>query len=512
MDVFLGIDLGTSSVKTTLLSTEGNIVGSGHCALSLSVPRPGFAEQNPLEWWDSTVRATQQALSSCKEIIKVSGIGISGQMLGSVLLDREGKVLEDCIIWMDQRSHEECAKIENVIGLEGILERTANYPLVSYWASKLLWLRKHRPETFGKIDKVLFPKDYLKFRLTGVYDIDVTDAAGSMLFDTARRTWDWDLFDKLDIPRSLVPPKVSESTAVIGKLTEISAQQLGISPGVQVIAGAGDQMSSAVGLGVVKEGIISSTIGTSGCVFSYSDRCIIDRKPRAILSYCHSISGKWCLYGCTISAGGAYKWLGNIVNKSHSFLEAGERDIFAFMNKCAALADPGSEGLIFLPYLNGERTPYPDPYARGVFFGLSNRHGLNEICRSVLEGVSYSLLDTIEILREYDIPINQVRVSGGGASSPLWLQIQADIFNAPIVTTNITESSAVGAAMLSAVGTGYFNNVEEAAERVVRKLNVIEPNPENVPLYRDFYETYNSLYPALKKLYAEQALKVGRWL
>ncbi|RGX54951.1 xylulokinase [Anaerotruncus sp. AF02-27] len=512
MKLLLGIDLGTSGIKTVLLTPEGQIAGSGSCELCLSTPRPGFAEQNPGEWWEACCAAVRQAAASVTGRPEVVGIGISGQMLGSVLLDRAGAVIEDCIIWMDQRAQEELAWVETIIGREELLRRTANYPLVSYWAPKLLWLRKHRPATYAKIDKVLFPKDYLKFKLTGVHDIDVTDATGSMLFDTARRAWDWELFDQLSLPRSFVPKTASESTAVIGSLRADAAERLGLLPGIPVVAGGGDQMCGAVGLGVVREGVLSSTIGTSGCVFSYSSCCITDQKPRAALSYCHSVPDAWCVYGCTLAAGGAYKWLRDcFFDKKHVTLNTSGQPAYRVMDELAVQARPGSEGLLFLPYLSGERTPHPDPAARGVFFGLSARHGISEICRSVLEGVAYSLRDTVEILREYHVPVDEVRAAGGGAASPLWLQLQADIFDAHIAVTNVAEAPAVGAAILAGVGAGLFDSVPQAADKIVRVVRMVEPERRNVPLYADYYETYRALYPALQDLFSSQAGKVGRW-
>lgn len=512
MEAYLGIDLGTGSVKAVVLGTNGLILGMGNSGLQLNTPAPGYAEQCPQDWWRSTVISVRQAVAACEKPVHIQGIGISGQMLGSVLMDREGRADEGCIIWMDQRAAKERDDIEASLGLNFILEKTANYPLVSLWAPKLLWLRDKEPERYARIEKLLFPKDYLKYRLTGEYDIDVTDAAGSMLFNTAERTWEASLFEALDIPVSFIPHSLSESAEIMGFVTKAAAGALGIPEGIPVVGGGGDQMCGAVGLGVVKKGIVSSTIGTSGCMFSYSESCITDREQRALLSYCHSIPQAWGVYGCTLAAGGAYQWLRDTFFKNEKLhWKAGERSIYSFMNDLAASASPGCEGLVFLPYINGERTPHPDPFARGVFFGLSQRHGAGEICRSVMEGVVYSLRDTVEILKEYNIPVMQVRAAGGGALSPLWLQMQADIFGTQVLVTNVKEAPATGAAMLAAVGTGRYANIEEASEHVVKIIRVCEPIRKNSRLYHDYYQTYCGLYPALQKLFEAQARKVEGW-
>ena len=503
MEAYLGIDLGTSCVKIAFLSATGEILALGSSDIHLNLPAPGHAQQDPAEWWEAARLAIAQAKAACPEA-EVRGVGISGQMCGSVLLDEDGELTDECIIWLDQRAEAENEEVKARLGLDRIIDVTANYPLVSYWAPKLLWLKKHRPEVYARTAHVLFPKDYLKYRLTGVYDIDVTDAAATGLFDTAKRRWDDALFEALDIRRSLVPEGLSESTDIIGTVTEAAAAFLGLPAGIPVVGSAGDQNCGAVGLGIVREGQVSSTIGTSGCVFSYSDSCVTDRQPRALLSYCHSVPGSWCVFGCTLTAGGALKWLRD------TLFTGDERD-YGFMTALAERAKPGAEGLVFLPYLNGERTPHPDPNARGVFFGLSMRHTRGDMVRAVMEGVAYSLRDTIEILREYGVPIREVRAAGGGAVSPLWRQIQADIFNARVVTTNVLEAPATGAAMMAAVGAGAFANLKEAADAIVRVETVTEPNPENVPLYDDFYETYRGLYDALAGLYEKQARKVARW-
>ena len=503
MEVYLGIDLGTSCVKAAFLNKDGSIPALGSCDVELHLPAPGFAEQNPLEWWEAARNAVAQAKASCQDA-EIKGIGISGQMVGSVLLDAEGELTDECIIWLDQRADAENEEIKEILGLDQILEITANFPLVSYWAPKLLWLKKHKPDIYAKTEHVLFPKDYLKYKLTGIYDIDVTDATASGLFNTAERKWEDSLFEKLNIRRSLVPDSVSESTDIIGYVTQEAAEFLGIPAGIPVVGSGGDQNCGAVGLGIVEEGQVASTIGTSGCVFSYSGNCVTDYEPRALLSYCHSVPGSWCIYGCTLSAGGSLRWLRDVIF-------SGEEQNYNYMTSLAEKVKPGCEGLVFLPYLNGERTPHPDPNARGVFFGMSIRHTQGDLVRAVMEGVAYSLRDTIEIMRDKGISIKEIRAAGGGAVSPLWRQIQADIFHAKVVTTNVKEAPATGAAMMAAVGTGAFKDLKEAADSIIKVETVTEPIEKNMAVYDDFYETYCALYDSLKDLYASQAMKVTKW-
>ena len=508
MKAYLGIDIGTSAVKSIVLTEKGHILGSGSSDFDVVVPKPGYAEQNPEDWWNGTVISIKAALDSCTTKPEVVAIGVTGQMVGSVLMDSDGKADEQCIIWMDQRASKECEYIKNKLGEETILDRTANIAFVSLWAPKLLWLRENDPERYSRIEKVLFPKDYIKYRLTGEYDIDVSDSTSTLLFNTAERRWEPSLFEKLDIPRSFVPGEASESSEIIGHLSSHISDLLGLPKGIPVVSGGGDQLCGAAGLGIVRSGLVSSTIGTSGVVFAYSDSCLTDRMGRAIICNCHCIPDAWGIYGCTLAAGGSYKWLRDILLKSND-----EQSYYTYevMNSMAAEVKPGCEGLLFLPYLSGERTPHADPYSRGVFFGLSQRSATADICRAVMEGVTYSLRDTIEAFKEYGIPVTQVRVAGGGARSGLWRQLQADIFGAEVVLTNVIESTATGAAMLGAVGIGDYADMEQAADDIVQVIEKCEPNYENMQLYNDFYETYRDLYPAIRSLYESQAKKVEKW-
>lgn len=513
MKYFLGIDSGTSGVKAIVVGEDGNSAGVGYRELDVITEKPMWAEQDPREWWGACKYAIQEAVSKSGVGKQICGIGISGQMLGSTLLDKDNNLLGNCIIWLDQRSIEEVDSLIERVGLDVLLEKTTNIPLTGYWGPKLMWVKKHQPEIFEKIANVLFPKDYLKFMLTGEISLEVTDASGSYLFDVAHRKWSDDMFEICGLPRDIVSDTVLESQDVAGYLKADVADELGLPANIPVVGGAGDQPACGIGSGVYEAGIISATIGTSGVVYAAADKPIPDVQHAAALSFCHSVPNTWSVLGCTLAAGGSFKWLRDtFFAKERDALKDKGKDVYTLMTELASQAGIGSEGLVFLPYLNGERTPYPDPYAKGVFFGLSYRHGINEITRSVMEGVTFSLRDTIELLKDAQVPYSEVRASGGGARSDLWLQMQADIYNANIVTTNVTETGCVGAAILAGIGAGHFKNAKEACTQIIKPLSVTEPNKHNVAMYEDYYQTYRSLYGTLKETFAKQAKVVEKWL
>lgn len=507
MNIFLGIDIGTSGVKALLLAEDGKVIAKGSAEMEVLTPRPLWVEQEPHSWWLATKNAVSKAINGNTAVGKnVKAIGITGQMLGSVFLDKDMKPLMPCILWLDQRAEEEKNEIVQKIGMEKLLAYTSNDPLNSYWAPKLLWMRKNRPEIYENICKVLFPKDYIRFLLTGEVAIEVADASGSYLLDIKSRKWSKEMLELLDIPRDFFPENVNESQDVVGRLRQEIAEELGLPAGIPVIAGGGDQAIGGIGNGVVKEGIVSCTIGTSGVVFTHTDKAFLDTELRATHSYCHSVKNKWCFFGCTNSAGGSLKWLkDNLAADEKQAAKRNGSNVYELLDNKAKQVKAGSEGLLFLPYLNGERTPYNDPNARGAFLGFSLRHGWPEMIRSVMEGITFSLRDSIEIFRELGIHVAQVRASGGGSSSSLWRQMQADIFNSEVITVNLDEGPAGGAAILAAVGTGYFNSVEEACGRLIYPVYKTEPVKENTMIYEDLYSLYRTLYPALKNTFREHA-------
>jgi xylulokinase len=512
MTCFLGIDSGTSGVKAIILDENGVTLGVGYKECNLITPRPLWVEQDPNDWWEACQFAIKQAVAKSGKGKAIAAIGLTGQMLGNTMLDKDFKPLGNCMIWLDQRATEERDFIENQLGVDEMLGITANYNLTGYWAPKLMWIKKNRPEIFEKTRLVLFPKDYLKLILTGTPSVEVTDASGSFLLDMKSRTWSDKMFEVCDLPKDIVPSVVNESCDVVGHLKADIAEALGLSAGIPVVGGAGDQPAGGIGNGVYKEGVVSATIGTSGVVYAVTNKVIADRQRRAALCFCHSAPQTWSLFGCTLAAGGSFKWVrDNLFAEAKKAYASQGKDVYDMMTDLAAQVKPTSEGLTFLPYLNGERTPYPDENARGVFFGLSYRHGLGEVCRSVMEGVTYSLRDTIEILREFNVQVNEVRASGGGAKSALWRQMQADIYNATVVTTNIEEGPSAGAAIMAAVGSGAYTSIGEACDQIVKVVSHTEPITKNVHMYEDFYQTYHSLYGVLKDTFAVQSKLVSKW-
>jgi xylulokinase len=512
MKCYLGIDSGTSGVKAIVIDEMGQTLGVGYKECNLITPRPLWVEQDPNDWWNACEYAIQIAVAKSGKGQEIEAIGLTGQMLGNTMLDKDLKPLGNCMIWLDQRATEERDYIESQLGIDEMLDITANYNLTGFWAAKLIWIKNNQPDIFEKTKMVLFPKDYLKLILTGEPSVEVSDASGSFLMDIGKRTWSDKMFEVCGLPKEIVPSKIYESCDVVGQLRPDIAKKLGLKPGIKVVGGGGDQTAGGIGNGVYKEGVISATIGTSGVVFAATSKVIADHQRRAALSFCHSAPETWCFFGCTLAAGGSFKWLRDTVfaDQKKAYADQG-KDVYELMTDLASQARPSSEGLTFLPYLNGERTPYPDENARGVFFGLSYRHGLSEMSRSVMEGVTYSLRDTIEILREFDVQVNEVRASGGGAKSALWRQMQADIYNATVVTTNLEEGPSAGAAILAAVGAGSYKTVGEACDSIVKVVSKTEPIKTNVELYGEFYQTYRSLYSTLKDTFAKQSDLVNKW-
>ncbi len=511
MDYFMGIDAGTSGVKVIVIDEEGTVAGRGYCECHVYTPYPGWAEQDPKDWWQALHRAAVMAVKDSGHGAQIAAISFSGQMQGCTLLNREGEAEGNCLIWLDQRAAREARELNGRIEEKEALEITGSRCLPSYWAAKLLWLRKNQPERYRRIDKVVFAKDYLRYRMTGELATDVSDASLTFLLDLKKRYWSKRMLQVAEIPESFMPERVQESQEIAGYLKPEVAAAWGLCAGIPVMAGGGDQPVGGIGCGAVKTGVIGATIGTSGVVFGCCDTPFADTRSRAILSTCHSVPGKYDFLGCTLSAGGSFKWL-----RDRFFAEEKERlarqgqDVYDQMCEWAAKIPAGSEGLTFLPYLNGESTPHVDENARGVFFGLNLRHGREALCRSVMEGVTFSLRDTIEIFRENGVEVGEVRAMGGGAKSALWRQIQADVYQARVVTMNMEEGPAAGAAILACVGAGCYASLTEACSHILRPQTVTEPIPENAKLYEGFYQTYRRLYPALKELFAGQAALVAK--
>jgi len=513
MSCFLGIDSGTSGIKAIVLSAGGEILGEGYAECDLITPKPGWVEQKPENWWEACCTAVKLAISKSGCGFEIVGIGLSGQMQGATLLDKEMQPIGGCMIWLDQRAAAEAEELSTRIDVKEMLDITASYCLPSYWAAKLLWLQRNRPADYEKVHTIMFTKDYLRYKMTGEVATELSDASLSFLLDMKTRQWSDRMVEVCGLRKDILPERVLESSDVAGYLRSDVASDWGLKAGIPVAAGGGDQPAGGVGSGIVKTGVISSVIGTSGVVFGCCDVPFVDEQRRAMYSMYHSARGKYCFLGCTLGAGGSFKWLRDTIFADSKAAAAGRgEDIYDHMAALAGKTPVGSEGLCFLPYLNGESTPHVDSDARGVFFGLSYRHDLGAVCRSVMEGVTFSLRDTIEILREFGLTINEVRAMGGGAKSPLWRQIQADAYNAEVVTMNMEEGPAAGGAILGAVAAKFFASVEEGCDAILKPVSVTEPMPANVAAYNDYYSTYRALYPALKQCFAHQAKIVDKYL
>jgi xylulokinase len=498
---FLGIDIGTSATKALLLGNNGKVLATAESPHTLLTPKPGWTEQHPEQWWQATCKATRAAIKKAKlKSHQIAAIGLSGQMHGSTFLDKSGKVLRPALLWNDQRTAKQCADIEQAAGgRDQLIAMVANPALTGFTAPKILWLRDNEPAKFEKCRQVLLPKDYIRFRLTQDYVSEVSDASGTLLLDVKKRSWHTDLIHKLQLDPDLLPALV-ESQNITGEVTDEAAKELGVSPGIPVVGGAGDQAAGAVGTGVVLPGLVSASMGTSGVIFAASSAPQTDPLGR-VHTMCHAIPNTWCVFGCMLSAGGSLQWLRNTLfanDVKRSKREGDPGSLYPAMIAQAQLAPPGSENLLFLPYLTGERCPHPDPAARGAFIGLTARHGPQHLIRACIEGITFGMREQIQIFRQMGIPIHQIRASGGGARSPFWRQLQSDMYNAPVVTINVSEGAALGAAILAAVGSGAYTSVPEATRAIIKVKDQSRPNKKSAAFYAQHYEKYASLYPALK--------------
>ena len=457
-DVLVGIDVGTTAVKGVAISPDGDLLETAEEGYPLSTPRPGWAEQDPEDWW----RAAQAVLERLPE----GPVGFSGQMHGLVALGENDRVLRPAILWNDQRTGAECAEIEERVGLERLIELTGNRALTGFTAPKLLWLRRHEPDTYARIRHVLLPKDYVRLRLTGERAIDAADASGTLLFDVAHRRWSDEVCDLLEIPLEWLPA-AHESTE---------------------IAGAGDQAAGALGVGIDRPGLLSVVLGTSGVVFAVLPGYVPDAEARVHV-FCHAVPGTWHAMGVMLSAAGSLAWLDRV-------LGAG----YAALDEEAAHWPPGAEGLLFAPYLQGERTPHADPNVRGAFTGLSLRHDRGALARATLEGVAYGLRDSLELLGQLGVSAERGRVSGGGARSELWVQIVASVLGLPLERTESHAGAAFGAALLAGVRSGVFADAADAVARAVRVSEPVAPNPDWLESYEDGYRRFKTLYPTLRPL------------
>ena len=501
MSYLIGIDIGTSGAKTVLFSDNGSVIASYISEYPLYQPKNGWAEQNPSDWLKSTFDGIKSVLcSSGVNPADIKGIGLSGQMHGLVMLDKNYQVIRPSIIWCDVRTAEECEQITNTIGKERLVDITANPALPGFTASKILWVRNNEPENYEKCRYILLPKDYIRFKLTGELASDMSDASGMQLMDVKNRCWSQEVISKLKLDASMLP-KLFESPEIAGRITRDAAEITGLKEGTIVVAGAGDNAAAAVGTGIVRDGTAFTTIGTSGVVFAHTSKMTIDKSGR-IHTFCHAVPGAWHVMGVTQGAGLSLKWFKD--NFCTSEIEASDLmnvSPYYLTDKEAQKSPIGANRLIYLPYLMGERTPHLDPDARGVFFGLSAIHKKRDLIRAVMEGVAFSLLDALNVIKETGINIDRMSLCGGGGTSPMWRQIICDVFNCPVNTIASGEGPALGAALLSAVGSGIYKNVQEAVDATIKYDSMYYPSKEAINEYLKYYKVYQGLYPALKDSY-----------
>lgn len=501
MSYVMGIDVGTSGTRAIIVRPDGHVVGAatGDHEPMLML-KPGWAEQNPTDWWEATTKAVRGALEAASLTgDDIAAIGLSGQMHGVVLLDKTRAVLRPSLIWCDQRSQAQCDWITRKVGAERLIQLVSNPALTGFSAPKMLWVRDNEPQIFERAAHFLLPKDYVRFRLTGEFATDVSDASGTLLLDVTHRRWSNEMLSALGIDPSILP-RVYESPEITGNVSRETALVTGLKAGTPVVGGGGDQASSAVGNGIVSPGLTSATLGTSGVVFAYTDAPKLDPKGR-IHTFCHAVPGKWHVMGVTQGAGLSLRWFRDNFGESEVW-QARQKgvDPYDVLIQEAERIPAGSEGVVWLPYLMGERTPHLDAQARGMWFGMTAAHKRGHMIRSILEGVAFSLRDSYEIFRELGIPIEQIRASGGGSRSAVWRQIQADIYGKEVVTLRTSEGSALGAALLAGVAAKNYSSVEESAKQAIAVQDRVSPQPENVKLYDRQYEVYRNLYPAVRDL------------
>jgi xylulokinase len=499
MSVFLGIDIGTSGTKTLAIRTDGEILADASATYDVLEPQAGWKEQNPDDWWRATVETVRAVMHKANlKPADVKAIGLSGQMHGSVFLDADDQVIRPALLWNDQRTAAECDEIERRAGgRERLIELVANPALTGFTAPKILWLRNNEPKNFERLRKVLLPKDEIRRRLTGEYATEVSDASGMLLLDVKNRTWSRELLGKLELDPNLFG-QVYESEDVTGKLTKKTADELGLTTDCVVVGGAGDCAAGALGNGIVRDGVLNCSLGTSGVVFCYSDSPAVDPQGR-LHTFCHAVRGKWHMMGVNLSCTDSFNWIIRQIAGGESKAD------FDRYTKEAASVPAGAESLLFLPYLSGERTPHADPHARGAFVGLATTHKPAHLVRAVLEGVTFNLRESLEIIRSLDVPVGQIRLTGGGSKSPLWRQIQAAMFQQPVHLTNAKEGAAYGVALLAAVGAGAYSSIQEACDATIQTTEATESDSSAARRYDELFLTYRQLYPALKETFASLA-------
>lgn len=499
----IGVDIGTSGTKSLLIDPDGNILAESSSSYGVSMPKPLWTEQDPEDWWGAVVKTIRAVVKQAKVAkSEVKCIGLSGQMHGSVFLDKNDKVIRPALLWNDQRTAAECEEITRLAGgRDALIEMVANPALTGFTAPKILWLRNHEPKRFEKLKKVLLPKDEIRRRLTGQYATDVSDASGMLLLDVRKRCWSTALMSKLQLDMSLLG-QVYESQEITGTLHAEAAEKLGLTTECKVVGGAGDCAAGAIGNGIVQKGVMTASLGTSGVMFVHSDQPQIDGQGR-LHTFCHAVHGKWHMMGVTLSAAGSLQWF--VENLCKELASRRGTDAYQAINAEALTTPVGSEGLLFAPYLAGERTPHADPLARACFVGLTAKHHRGHMARAVMEGVAMSLRESLEIIKQLGVPVREMRLSGGGAKSALWKQIFADVMDQPACTINAEQGPAFGVALLAAVAMGHYSSIEEACKATIEVVSKTQPKKPASRHYDKLFPIYQSLYGNLKHTFQEIA-------
>ena len=501
----LGIDVGTTAVKAVLVGLDGRLLAEAETEQRVSVPRPGWAEQDPEMWWTSTRTAVVSAMDkarSGRDAVELRAIGLSGQMHSLVFLDAAGEVIRPALLWNDVRTTPQCREITGLVGLPALRRTVGNLALEGFTAPKVLWLRRNEPAGFVRLRTLLLAKDYVRYRLTGEAATDSSDAAGTLLFDIRTLRWSKEMLDALDIAPDVLP-EVVRSTDVSGVLSRTVAAELGLPAGAPVVGGGAYNAAGAVGSGVIDPGVVQSSIGTSGTLLTPIDRARVDRRMR-LHTFCHCPPDRWYLMGVVLSAGDSLRWLRDVL------LPSSAGGTYETLTREAESVEPGSGGLFFQPYLSGERTPHNDSAARGVFFGLHSGHTRAHLVRAVMEGVCFAMRDSLELMRELRGAFSEVRAVGGGSRGRLWRQLQADVYGVPVVTMGPASGPPYGAAVMAAVGVGDFASIQEAADGWLHVEETVEPEPRRAELYSELYAAHRALYPALKKRFADTAALMER--
>jgi len=496
----LGIDVGTGGTRAIILGTDGKILASAtEDHMPFASLQIGWAEQQPEDWWRAAAAATRKAIAAAKlKPEQIACVGFSGQMHGAVMLDERGNVVRPALIWCDLRTEPQCRELTEKIGAERLIQLTCNPALPNFTLTKFLWVREHEPQNWARVRSVMLPKDYVRFRLTGERAIDMADASGTLMLDVAKRKWSDEVLQAAQIDKSLLPV-LHESPDVCGKVSATGAEATGLAVGTPVVAGAGDQAAGATGMGIVKPGAVSATIGTSGVVFAATDRPALDPRGR-LHTFCHAVPERWHVMGVTQSAGLSLRWFRDQL--ANNLGAKPGTDPYDHLTAEASATPPGADGLLWTPYLMGERTPHLDPEARAVLAGLTALHTRGHIVRAILEGVAFSLKDTFTIFEEMHVPVKNIRLGGGGARSPLWRQIQADVYNHEVEIVEAEEGAAYGAAILAAVGAKIWPSVDAACDSIVRVAHRVPAKSENAAAMKKNYAAFRRVYPASKSIFA----------